>query len=261
MPLNKVKLFGYSFLAAPDIQTVADAICTATLTQQKDLLVVTPNAYTLQVQYQNRYRDIQAYTRNADFVLPDGMPVVWLSKLKYSHPIPGRLTGSDLFPLVWHHIKTRQLKATLILPGHDAAEALTRDYPEGCNTLVPDFFDVTDEVYIAGIARQALALIEENRSVFVFIGLGDPKQILISRQIALLRQTGDNSTRITTLLLGASFQFYLGMTKRAPAFFRKSGLEWFYRLCKEPRRLWKRYTIDNLKFLALAARELVRSTK
>jgi len=60
----------------------------------------------------------------------------------------------------------------------------------------------------------------------------------------------------TLLLLGASYEFYYGLQHRAPVFWQKTGLEWLYRLIREPRRLLKRYTVGNFRFLLIALRDL-----
>ena len=58
-----------------------------------------------------------------------------------------------------------------------------------------------------------------------------------------------------SLGVGASFEFVAGLVKRAPKWMRKAGLEWFYRLAAEPRRLWKRYAVTNPRFVWLVARQ------
>jgi len=62
---------------------------------------------------------------------------------------------------------------------------------------------------------------------------------------------------VLILLLGASFEFYFNLKKRAPAFYRKTGLEWLHRFMTEPKRLWKRYTIDIARFFWISFKELL----
>ncbi len=63
------------------------------------------------------------------------------------------------------------------------------------------------------------------------------------------------------LLMGASFEFYLGLKKRAPVIWQKAGLEWFYRFTQEPHRLFKRFFIDDLQFFPIVAREFLKGKK
>jgi N-acetylglucosaminyldiphosphoundecaprenol N-acetyl-beta-D-mannosaminyltransferase len=77
----------------------------------------------------------------------------------------------------------------------------------------------------------------------IFIGTGVPKQELLAIEIS------KNVNDLVIICVGNFFNFYFNFQKRAPSFFRKLGLEWLYRLSLEPKRLWKRYTIENLFFI------------
>lgn len=252
--MRKVSLFGYPFIADTNLEEISGEIIKQSSTKRQ--LVFTPNAYILQLFSRSEYIPLKEYTQKADFILPDGIPIVWLSKLKYKNNfIQQRITGSDLFPVLWSKIKEKGLKATFIVANQSIADAFLSDYPGNCNIIVPDFFSENDTDYINQVAAQTINKIEQIDSAFLFIGISDPKQTLLSKNIEnKLAGSGSNLT-FTTSLLGASFEFYFGTTKRAPRWMQKSGLEWLYRFAKEPQRLWKRYTIDNLKFLLLALKE------
>lgn len=253
--MKKVTLFNYPFIANATIENlVADIVMQAAIEKQ---LIVTPNAYILQLLAKPEYKHLQAYAQKAAYILPDGIPIVWLSKLKNkSNSISHRLTGSDLFPALWQEIKAKGIKATFIVADNDIATAFSAEYPNKCNTVVPDFFSQNDATYIEHIAGEAIAKIQEINSHFLFIGISDPKQSLISKRIDELLSEKNIPLIFTTALLGASFEFYFGKSKRAPKWVQKYGVEWLYRFAQEPGRLWKRYTIDNLKFLLLALKEL-----
>jgi N-acetylglucosaminyldiphosphoundecaprenol N-acetyl-beta-D-mannosaminyltransferase len=94
----------------------------------------------------------------------------------------------------------------------------------------------------------------------VFLGLNFPKQEKLGMHIAA--SLGDDAERSAlVLLLGASYEFYFGLKPRAPRWMRRYGLEWLHRFMQEPLRLWKRYTVDNLRFIGLALKELFRSSE
>ena len=98
----------------------------------------------------------------------------------------------------------------------------------------------------------------ENESGYVFLGLSFPKQEILAMKLdQKLTEMGFRKP-VLFLLLGASYEFYFGMKKRAPSFFRKTGLEWLHRFAQEPGRMWKRYTIGNAKFLWLSIQELIK---
>ena len=92
------------------------------------------------------------------------------------------------------------------------------------------------------VEQEVIERIKDNGARIVFVGLGCPKQELWMHAY---------SPRIPAVLIGvgAAFDFFAGSIERAPLWMQKSGLEWFYRLCSEPRRLWRRYLITNSLFI------------
>ncbi|WP_176475354.1 WecB/TagA/CpsF family glycosyltransferase [Kocuria sp. WN036] len=81
----------------------------------------------------------------------------------------------------------------------------------------------------------------------VWVGLGTPKQDLEAQRLT-------EETMITTVAVGAAFDFLAGNTKEAPVWMQKAGFEWLFRLLSEPRRLWRRYLLGNIKFIILTFR-------
>jgi N-acetylglucosaminyldiphosphoundecaprenol N-acetyl-beta-D-mannosaminyltransferase len=122
----------------------------------------------------------------------------------------------------------------------------------------PTFFDPTDEAYIKFLAQDVCQLLTAQNSQFLFVGLGDPKQSLIGIQVAQLYEKQHLGKPLVIAYLGASFEFYHGYKSRAPQWITQLGLEWLYRFYKEPKRLWKRYTVGNIRFLSLAFKELFK---
>lgn len=256
MGLQKVTIFDFDFVSAPSVSDVVTDIMSNAKGGTDISFLITPNAYQLVHFAEKKNKAIKQFYRHADYVLPDGMPIVWLGKL-LKKDIAHRLTGSDLFPALWKEIKERQLYTTLVLPDNNISHLFKGEY-DLCSCFVPDFFNASDEAYISKLADELANDMVKNNARFVFLGLGFPKQELLGMQIAKkLKEKGYNKP-VLFLLLGASFEFYFGIKKRAPEFFQKSGLEWLYRFAKEPRRLWKRYTIDNFRFLSIVARELFK---
>src|SRR5262249_33817743 len=114
------------------------------------------------------------------------------------------------------------------------------------------------ELLIAGAESPPFRVLtrEEDESVverinasgaqLVFIGLGCPKQDHFAHEHR-------DRIRAVQLCVGAAFDFLAGTKKTAPAWMQRHGLEWLYRLCQEPRRLWKRYLVTNSIFVAKLA--------
>jgi N-acetylglucosaminyldiphosphoundecaprenol N-acetyl-beta-D-mannosaminyltransferase len=101
------------------------------------------------------------------------------------------------------------------------------------------------------IQRWTIKVIDSEANI-LWIGLGSPKQDFVALDMAL-------STAKTVVAIGAAFDFLAGTVSEAPRFVQVLGLEWFYRLCSEPKRLWRRYTIGNLKFILLLLRDHLKN--
>jgi exopolysaccharide biosynthesis WecB/TagA/CpsF family protein len=185
----------------------------------------------------------------ASLRVADGSPVVWLSKL-IGTPLPERVTGSDLFPLVCERAQTEGLSIG-VLGGREegvprALARLSIDYP---NLRVagfhcpPEGFEDDPE-----LSAEAVAAVNEMQPDLLFVCLGAPKQE---------RWWARNHLEVgptVALHFGAAVDFYAGVVQRAPALFQRAGLEWLYRVLREPGRMWRRYLVRDMRFLAVMAR-------
>lgn len=95
-----------------------------------------------------------------------------------------------------------------------------------------------------------VAFIERNPARYIFLAVGSPQQELLAQ--ALMER---GVTKGLGLCIGASVEFLVGRRRRAPAWMSRAGLEWFFRLASEPRRLWRRYLVASPQLLRLYARE------
>jgi N-acetylglucosaminyldiphosphoundecaprenol N-acetyl-beta-D-mannosaminyltransferase len=247
-----VRLFGFDFLVAPDVAAVADRMMADLGHLGSGLhFVITPNAAQSVYYNEDRHAALRRFFTASRYVLPDGMPIVWLGRKEA--PEMSRLAGSDLFPELWKRIRGQKLNAVFVLPSEALAGRLRAEY-SGCRFIVPPMFEAADEAYIAELAAKINAEADAVSAEFVFIGLGFPKQELIAMQMAASAQALPKPRFV--LLLGASFEFYFGLKSRAPEWMQRSGLEWLHRFASEPRRMWKRYTVDNARFIWLSLQEV-----
>ena len=260
MTKGKANLFDFDFTIADSINEIVDLIFTDLFIEQNRCYstLITPNAFQI-VQYnkkENKY--LKEFYKNSPIILPDGAPIVWLSKiLKKENRLKHRLPGSDLFPVLWNKIKQEQITATLVLTNETIALNFKQDYVYA-NCLVPNFFSINDTQYIKEFACIVADKIIATNSRFLFLGISYPKQEILGTHICnILKEKGYKNT-VWVLLLGASFEFYFGIKKRAPSIVQKYGFEWLYRFIKEPKRLWKRYTIDNIVFIYLSIIEICK---
>jgi N-acetylglucosaminyldiphosphoundecaprenol N-acetyl-beta-D-mannosaminyltransferase len=181
--------------------------------------------------------------RQADFIVADGLPLVWASRLRGT-PLPERVAGSEL---VWSLAEraTREGRSLYFLGGGGdaakrAAEVLRRRWPalRIVGTSSPWISSEPTPEEVAPIRAELLAVAPD----LVYVALGSPKQ---ERLITNLR---DALPGAWMLGVGISLSFIAGDVKRAPRWMQRVGLEWFHRLLQEPRRLGRRYLVQNIPF-------------
>ncbi len=247
--LQKQHLFNLDFVAADNF----DAIIQSLLTEKNDThfpAVITPNV-DLTV-HLNKNKKLLAIFRNSRFILPDGAPIIWFSKL-LGRPLKKRLAGSDLFPIIWKSGIQHQKKMVLILPNEAVKNKLQAEYP---NTIcyIPPFFDATEKD-VDLEAQTIFPIIDKHQPDFVFLGLRYPKQEMLI--IQLHEKIKNSSIKMPVFFnLGASYEFYTGLKNRAPKWMQKIGLEWLHRFLSEPKRTFKRYFYDDLYIFVLFIREI-----
>ena len=254
---NIVKLFDLDFISAPSLADIIDSIMDYqhTLGDEKKLpFVITPNADQIVKLSQPEHKILKEKLCNVQFILPDGQPIIWFSRL-VRKPLPARLTGSDLFPLLWQKIKLHRQKILVIISNEALGLKLKQDY-DNIIYYAPPFFEANTPSQDK-IAKNIVSKIEEFQPKYVLVGVGFPKQEWLSLTI----HTTLLKLRIPSplfLCLGASAEFYVGTRKRAPLLLQKVGLEWLHRLWLEPKRMWRRYIIGGMSLLILFSKEFKR---
>lgn len=197
--------------------------------------------------------DLLRCLRVADLVTPDGMPIVWLSRL-LNRSLKERVTGADLVPLLAQHSSKKKFSIFMLGGGpgvvQKAAEVLQQRYPgfvlAGHNSPMIQVEGQT----LGQVRQQSETVIREinaSGADLLLIALGTPKQELWFDRVR------NQLTVPVCIGVGATFDFIAGTVSRAPCWMQKWGLEWFYRLTQEPSRLWKRYLMGGIQFLALIA--------
>ena len=205
---------------------------------------VTPNIDHI-VQVQKDMELLEIY-RNANLVLTDGKPLLWIAKL-YKNPIKEKVSGSDLFPEL---CKLAALKGYRIFflgaaegVAKKAAQRLQKKYIglQVVGTYSPPFGFEKDKEEI----QKILLMIHEANPHILIVGLGTPKQ---EKFIYRYREEFGVPFSIG---LGASLDFEAGNVRRSPKWMSNMGLEWLYRMVQDPKRLIKRYLIDMIKIIPL----------
>lgn len=212
--------------------------------ERKPSYVVTPNVdHIVKLEDDEEFQNVY---KEADLILTDGMPLIWISNFKGTK-IKEKLSGSDLFPKVCDLASKKGYKVFLLGAAEGvaakAAENLKDKY-DGLNvvgTYSPSYGFENDKEEIEKI----IEMINMVKPDVLAVGLGAPKQE------KFLYNYKNRLNVPVSLAIGASIDFEAGNINRAPKWMQSSGLEWFYRLCKEPKRMFKRYIIDDMKIAKL----------
>ncbi|MEM7198743.1 MAG: WecB/TagA/CpsF family glycosyltransferase [Planctomycetota bacterium] len=216
-------------------------------------LVMTPNVdHVLRAR---RDPEFAAACRMGSLVVADGLPLVWAARL-LRRPLPERVAGSDLMPASAVAAAEQGLHFFLLggAPG-DAertrqviAERAGRD--RCCGVECPPFGFENDASYMEALLQR----INRASPDILYVGLGSPKQ---ERLMMALR--GRANVHVM-MAVGVTFSFVAGTVRRAPPLVQRSGFEWLWRLCCEPRRLWRRYVGNLAVFPWLVLREWLAVT-
>lgn len=190
---------------------------------------------------------LKEITDKADMVLVDGTPLVWIAKA-HKRPVKEKVSGSDLVPQLCMTAAEKGY-TVFILGGKDgvaeqAKRKLEEKYPgiKIVGTYAPPLGFEKDEAELA----KTNALISQASPDLLIACLGCPKQ-----EKFIYENIHKYDARVS-VCAGATVDFLAGNVKRAPKWMSDHGLEWFYRFTQEPKRLFKRYFVDDMKILGLA---------
>lgn len=199
-----------------------------------------------------RDRDVREALDAMDMATPDGMPLVWTLRRR-GHPSQPRVYGPDLMELAlahgvalgWRHFffgATDETLARLCASAEVLAPGIRI-----AGSYAPPYRPLTPHEEDDIVGR-----IDDSGANLVWVGLGMPKQEL------WMHRTRDRLPATNLLGVGAAFDLLSGTVPQAPDWLQDRGLEWAYRLWREPRRLWRRYLYNNPAFVLLALREELR---
>ena len=236
-------------IASTDYERTLDWIDDAIRDEHRGYLCVAPVHLVMVAQDDPEVFDA---VTGSDFVVPDGQPLVWALR-SLGAENPSRVYGPDLMIEACRRASKTGVKMYLFGGRNDGALVqltlnLRRRFP-GLQIVgghsPPSRPATPDE------ERAIAAEINASGADIVWVGTGQPKQELWMAQMR---------PQLTTPVLigvGAAFDFHAGLVPQAPPVLQEMGLEWAYRLAREPRRLWKRYLRYNPRFVVDFARQLL----
>ena len=187
---------------------------------------------------------------NADLIVTDGMPIVWMQKLQGERNA-SRVRANDMMTMLCAYAGKNDLSVGFYGGKQEVidkiCERARKDFPDLqiAYAFSPPFRGLTEKED-AEVTEEIMRAAPD----ILFMGLGCPKQE---------NWMADHKGKLKTVMLGvgASFDFYAGNVKESPEWIGKLGLEWLFRFSQEPKRLWKRYLILNPRFMWLAAMQLL----
>ena len=236
-------------LRLKDLNLVVDRKALTSISNGK-ILINTVNAHSFNTaQKDDLFADA---LRNGDYLIPDGVSIVKACKwLKAKSQPKERIAGWDLFVLEMDKLNRKGGKCFFMGSSPNVLELVKKraatDYP---NITVetysppykPEFSKEDNEAIIHAINQACPDLL--------WIGMTAPKQ-----EKWAFEHWDELDIHCHCGTIGAVFDFFAGTIKRAPQWWQRHGLEWLYRLMKEPKRMWRRYVLGNVLFLYNIAKE------
>ena len=182
----------------------------------------------------------------------DGMPVVWASRL-LGTPLKERVAGVDLFESIMQRAASSGWRVFLLGAREEIVTTISALYQQRYPGLVVaghrnGYWSADEE---AGVAEEIRAA----RADVLFVAISSPKkEIFLDRWQQHMRVP-------FAMGVGGTFDVAAGKVKRAPLWMQRSGFEWFYRFLQEPRRMFRRYFIDDIAFFSLLAKAWLKKRR
>jgi N-acetylglucosaminyldiphosphoundecaprenol N-acetyl-beta-D-mannosaminyltransferase len=225
---------------AVDLTRAADCIESALLARQRGYVCVTGVHGVMEAHRDAEFRDI---LDRALLVVPDGMPTVWVGRAQGLGQI-SRVFGPDLMEEVCRRSVEKSFTHFLYGGKPGVGEELKRNLEQWFpNIRIVGTFTPPFRPLAANELAEVEKLIARVRPDIIWVGLSTPKQERFMSEFVSRLPFG------VMIGVGAAFDIHTGRLKDAPEWVKKTGLQWVHRLCQEPSRLWRRYLVNNSRFL------------
>ncbi len=206
--------------------------------------IITPNVdQIVRIESDEYFKEI---CDNAELLLVDGHPLMWIAKY-YKKPFKEKICGSDLV-LKLCQLAVRKNYSIFLLGAAEgvaqkAANNLKKSYPgiKIAGTYSPPFGFEKDK----GELKKIDIMLLESKADLLFVGMGVPKQDIF------IYENMHKYKIPMSFSIGASIDFIAGEQKRAPRWINRIGFEWFYRFLQEPKRMFRRYFVNDMKIIKL----------
>lgn len=195
----------------------------------------------------SRDEELRQIINNCALINVDGMPVVWASRL-LGKPLKERVAGVDLFEALMAHSAKKGWRVFFLGAKEEVVSGVARKF----SGLYP-------KLKIAGYRNGywkpeeeagVVQMIKDAKPDLLFVAISSPK-----KEQFLGRYQAEMKVPFA-MGVGGTFDVMVGLVNRAPVWMQKSGLEWFYRFLQEPRRMFRRYFIEDMYFFWLLLKEM-----
>lgn len=239
MNVDRINVLGVG-ISVLNMDLAAQAILDAVRQRRKGYVCVT-NVHAVMEGYDDP--KVKGALNGAMLCTPDGMPLVWLGR-RAGNKEMSRVYGPDLMLRLCADSCGEGLRHFFYGGANGAAEELAAKLKERFPSLViagtyePPFRPLNDAE-----EKEVIEKVRAARVDLFWVGLSTPKQD------KFMAEYSSKLDAPVMLGVGAAFDFHSGRIRQAPAWLQRLGMEWFFRLCMEPRRLWKRYLKHNPRFV------------
>jgi len=238
-----INFLGFSFLTTSPDEAVKE-VCTPQVKQGRAFHLV--NAFTLTLA--ERSEQLRLILEQ-DLLFCDGKPLAFILGRRNANV--KQIRGADLMRTVLLN-SPEDLSHFFLGSTQSVLDALLETAREGNPkiNIAGSFSPPVQEDFSASL-QDWVKMLKDSQANIVWVGLGTPKQDFVVHEIA-------KQIPITAMAVGAAFDYLAGTLVEAPKFIQNIGFEWLFRLLKEPRRLWRRYIVGNLRFVWLIGREVLK---
>jgi N-acetylglucosaminyldiphosphoundecaprenol N-acetyl-beta-D-mannosaminyltransferase len=222
-------------------------ICADAIAERQPLQIGVLNAAKIVNMHRDKF--LHDAVMGSDMILADGMSVVWASRV-LGRPLPERVGGIDLFEQLLALADQRAFSVYLLGATQEVLDEVVRRIRSTCPRA--RIAGARNGYFSDAEAEQVADDIGHSNADMLFVAMTSPKKEIF------MAKWGDRLHVPVCHGVGGSFDVMAGKVKRAPIAWQRLGMEWLYRVCQEPGRMWKRYLTTNTLFLLMLFGDFVR---
>ena len=199
---------------------------------------------------QDRYQRYRL--NNFDMIVPDGQPVRWAINWLYKTNMKERVYGPELMLRLCQGAANEEIPVYLFGSKNNVIQKLAVNLQAKIPKIIIAGYKPSKFRKLNTVERdRLLATIKKSGAGIVFVGIGCPRQEVWTYEFS-------DYLNLPIIAVGAAFDFHAGLLPQAPLWMQMKGLEWFYRLIQDPKRLWQRYLVLNPIYIFLLILQIIK---